>query len=117
MARNEKTNLLNLLEDIDAKLAHIEDINADNRAVIIKLVKQSNQIVEFLKGVEIEAEEEIVSKIPDLPGEFKPETSSRIVSLKELIDEFMERRKDLEEFEKELQKNKENITPGQVGEK
>ena len=37
-----------MLKMIDAKIEHIEDITADNRAVIIKLVKQSNQIVQFL---------------------------------------------------------------------
>ena len=31
-----------MLEMIDAKIEHIEDITADNRAVIIKLVKQNN---------------------------------------------------------------------------
>ena len=34
------TTLHELLLMIDAKLNHIEDISADNRAVIIKLVKQ-----------------------------------------------------------------------------
>ena len=42
------TTLHELLLMIDAKLNHIEDISADNRAVIVKLVKQSNQIVEYL---------------------------------------------------------------------
>ena len=43
-----------MLKMIDAKIEHIEDITADNRAVIIKLVKQSNQIVRFLSSLEIE---------------------------------------------------------------
>ena len=43
-----------MLKMIDAKIEHIEDITADNRAVIIKLVKQSNQIVKFLSSIEIE---------------------------------------------------------------
>ena len=43
------TTLHELLLMIDAKLNHLEDISADNRAIIVKLVKQSNQIVEFLK--------------------------------------------------------------------
>ena len=38
-----------MLKMIDAKIEHIEDISADNRAIIVKLVKQSNQIVQFLK--------------------------------------------------------------------
>ena len=116
MEENKKTSIVDLLKDMDAKLAHIEDINADNRAIIIKLVKQSNEIVKFLKETTIEIEEEIIEKIPDLPKDIEPITSNRIKSLKELIDEFLLKRKDLEEFEKELQKNKDKLTPGQVGE-
>ena len=36
--------------------------------------------------------------------------------LKEVLNEFMNKRKDLKEFEKELKKNKHMLTPGQVGE-
>ena len=50
---NDST-LHELLLMIDAKLNHLEDISADNRAIIVKLVKQSNQIVEFLKNLEID---------------------------------------------------------------
>ena len=35
--------------------------------------------------------------------------------LKEVLDEFMAKRKDLKEFEEELKKNKDMLTPGQVG--
>ena len=51
---NKETSILNILEDINAKIEHIEDITADNRKIIIKLVKQGNQIVSFLKSLEIE---------------------------------------------------------------
>ena len=42
------TTLHELLLMIDAKLNHIEDISADNRAVIIKLVKQKRQNLKLL---------------------------------------------------------------------
>ena len=48
------TTLHELLLMMDARLKHIEDISADNRAIIVKLVKQSNQVVEFLKQLELE---------------------------------------------------------------
>ena len=51
------TTLHELLLMMDAKLNHLEDISADNRAIIVKLVKQSNQIVEFLKTLELEVQE------------------------------------------------------------
>ena len=47
MAQKSKDTLIDLIKNLDSKISHIEDINADSRAVIIKLVKQSNQIVEF----------------------------------------------------------------------
>ena len=49
MDKINDTTLHELLVMMDARLKHIEDISADNRAVIVKLVKQSNQIVEYLK--------------------------------------------------------------------
>ena len=36
--------------------------------------------------------------------------------LKELVEEYMDKAKDLKEFEKELKKHKDKVTPGQVGE-
>ena len=48
------TTLHELLLMMDARLKHIEDISADNRAIIVKLVKQSNQVVKFLKQLELE---------------------------------------------------------------
>ena len=52
------TTLHELLLMMDAKLNHLEDISADNRAIIVKLVKQSNQIVNYLKQLEIEVVED-----------------------------------------------------------
>ena len=49
-----KVTLKDVLSEIDARIAHIEDATLDNRDVLIKLVKQSNQIVKFLQQLEIE---------------------------------------------------------------
>ena len=49
-----KDTMKEMLKMIDAKINHIEDITADNREVIIKLVRQNNQIVKFLSQIEIE---------------------------------------------------------------
>ena len=38
------------------------------------------------------------------------------VALKDIIDDILERQSDLKEFEDELKKHKDKITPGQVGE-
>ena len=42
---NMKASIEKMLDRIDAKIEHIEDITADNREIIVKLVKQNNQIV------------------------------------------------------------------------
>ena len=109
------TTLHELLLMIDAKLNHLEDISADNRAIIVKLVKQSNQIVEFLKQLEIEVNDlEYGIEEPPPFGANLPK--EKILELKELFEEFNSKKEDLKEFEKELKKHKDKLTPGQVGE-
>ena len=113
---NENT-LHEILLMMDARLKHIEDIEADNRDIIVKLVKQSNSIVKFLAKIEIE----------DIPDEFEnissPPLSSneklrsnKMQDLKELVDEFMDKQSELKEFEEELEKHKDELTPGTIGE-
>ena len=113
---NKNTTLKELIQDIDYRLTHLEDISADNRALMVKMIKQGNQIVEFLRKFDIEEIEQPF----DMPFSKQPEISeerkNRITSLKELLDEFMDKHKDLRELEKELKKNKDKLTPGQVGE-
>ena len=121
---SEKENsLLSVLEMIDARISHIEDIESDNREIIIKLVKQSNQIVKFLKNLEVELVEDeegldITTNTPELPFDedqnyIKP---SKIKHIKELIEEFMDKYTDLADLEKELRKYKDQITLGTIGE-
>ena len=40
----------------------------------------------------------------------------KLIELKELFEEFKTKKEDLKEFEKELKKHKDKLTPGQVGE-
>jgi hypothetical protein len=108
------TTLHELLLMMDARLKHIEDISADNRTVIIKLVKQSNQIVEYLKLLEIEVQEmEYGIEEPSPFGANLPK--DKIEELKELFDDFKNRKDELKEFEEELKKHKDKLTPGMVG--
>ena len=109
------TTLHELLLMMDARLKHIEDISADNRAIIVKLVKQSNQIVEFLKQLELEVQD-IDYGIEEPPPFGANLPKDKIEELKELFDDFKSRKDELKEFEKELKKHKDKLTPGQVGE-
>ena len=109
------TTLHELLLMMDARLKHIEDISADNRTVIIKLVKQSNQICEFLKQLELEVHEmDYAIEEPPAFGANLPK--DKLEELKELFDDFKNRKDELKEFEEELKKHKDKLTPGQVGE-
>ena len=106
-----------ILLDIKYRLEHLEDIEADNRALIVKMIKQGNSIVKFLAQIDLEAEDTGYQEmnIPKI-NENKIIDSNRIKHIKELVDEFMDKRKDLKELEEELKKYKDEITPGQIGE-
>ena len=106
-----------ILLDIKYRLNHLEDIEADNRALIVKMIKQGNSIVKFLAQIDLEAEEHIAIEDMELPPINKSTIESgKIRSLRELIDEFMDKREGLKELEDELEKHKDKITPGQIGE-
>ena len=59
MDKINDTTLHELLIMMDARLKHIEDIEADNRALIVKLIKQSNSVVRFLASLEMEPVDEL----------------------------------------------------------
>ena len=106
-----KETIKEMLEMLDAKIEHIEDINADNRAIIVKLVKQNNQIIQFLKSLELEIIEE-EGKI----NEFAVGSDEKLYKVMELIEQFKESNEEFKDFMKEIEKNKEKLTPGQFGE-
>ena len=114
---DKEIKLAKVLQDMSHSLNHIEDIMADDREILIKLVKQNNSIVEWLKQIEIDevtAEYENVLQQPISKEEEKK--IKRFENLKEILNEFMDKRKDLIEFEKELKKYKDQLMPGVIGE-
>jgi CRISPR/Cas system CSM-associated protein Csm2 small subunit len=118
--KKDKLSIIEIIQDIDARLTHLEDMQMDNRELIVKLVKQGNTIVEFLKDFKIEEIDpedlklEMGMELPPLPE--NEERVKKTEGLKELIDDILDRHADLKEFEDELKKHKDKITPGQVGE-
>ena len=112
---NDST-LHELLLMIDAKLNHLEDISADNRAIIIKLVKQGNQVVEFLKKLEVDIDEEYGIEAPPSFSDTIGVNDKKLAEIQKIFDEFNSKKEDLKEFEKELKKHKDKLTPGQLGE-
>ena len=106
-----------ILLDIKYRLNHLEDITADDRSILIKLVKQSNQIVEYLKQIEIEVVEDDIENMPFTSFmENNLEEQNKVKKLQNFIDDFMDKRDSLKEFEKELKKHKDMLTPGMIGE-
>ena len=102
-----------IYQDIDARLAHLEDATLDNREILIKLIQQGNKIVKFLKDFEIEdiTDDYLYQHLDELSDN----RSNKIMAIEDLIDEYLSRNKDLKEFEKELKKNRDKLTPGIVG--
>ena len=116
--KKDKISIVEIIQDIDARLTHIEDMYMDNRELIVKLVKQGNTVVEFLKDFQIEEvdpDELLIDELPEIPGPYE-DRLVKTEKLKDLVDDMLERHSDLKEFEKELKKHKDKITPGQVGE-
>ena len=107
----DREELYEDIQDINARLTHIEDTSLDIRDTLIKLVKQGNQIVKFLKSFEVEdITDEYISRPPINKNDDK------FKAMKDLVDEYLNKKKDLEEFEKELKKHKDKLTPGIQGE-
>jgi hypothetical protein len=116
--KKDKISIVEIIQDIDARLTHLEDMQMDNRELIVKLVKQGNTVVEFLKEFQVEEvgleDLEIGIGLPPLHD--NEERVKRTEDLKELIDGLLEKHSELKELEDELRKYKNEITPGQVGE-
>ena len=113
-----KETMREMLKVIDAKVSHLEDICADDRTFIIKLVTQTNQIVKFLQNLELDIDEQYGIEAPSSFTDVidRNELSERrMIEVKELLEEFRAKSGDLKEFEEELKKHKDKLTPGQVG--
>ena len=71
----------------------------------------------FLSNLEIEDITDGFEDITSPPlSESEKLRSDKMQELKELVNEFMDKQQDLKEFEKELEENKDKLTPGTIGE-
>ena len=107
----DREELYEDVQDINARLTHLEDTSLDIRDTLINLFKQGNQIVKFLKKFEVEdITDEYLSQPP------LRKNDDKFKAMKDLVDEYLNKKKDLAEFEKELKKHKNKLTPGIQGE-
>ena len=116
MAEEKDIKLKKVLKDMSYSLNHIEDIMADDRKLLVKLVKQNNSIVDYLKQLEVDIVEDYTMENQPSFGDTVEKDSDKMRNLKKLWDEFQSKKEGLKEFEKELKKHKDKLTPGQVGE-
>ena len=75
-------------------LNHIEDIMADDRELLVKLVKQNNTIVDYLKQLELDIVEDYEASVM---SEYSEEEKKKMMQLKETgrYFELTERMKDI----------------------
>ena len=113
---NDDIKLKKILMDMSFSLNHIEDTMADDRALLVKLVTQNNTIVDYLKQLEVDIVEDYEASVMSEYSEEEQKKMKKAKELKEVLNEFMDKKKDLKEFEDELKKHKDMLTPGQIGE-
>ena len=116
MVSKSNMKIEDVFSELDSRITKMEDVNIDNRELLIKLIKQTNKIVKFLAHIEIEEVENELINYDEFEDSKSKYDVERVNHLKELIDSFVEQKTELEEFEEELRKVKKNITPGQFGE-
>jgi len=116
MAKEKEIKLAKVLQDMSHSLNHIEDIMADDRELLVKLVTQNNTIVDYLKQLEVDIVEDYEASVMSEYSEEEQKKMKKAKELKEVLNEFMDKKKDLKEFEDELKKHKDMLTPGQIGE-
>ena len=88
-----------------------------------ELSENSDALIDIFKpldGKDIEEIEDVTDEFENIsaPSLSKSEEirSNRMQHIKELVDDFMDKAKGLRDFEKELEKHKDELTPGTIGE-
>ena len=111
-----KLNNSDLLKSIQVRLTHLEDMAMDNREVLIKLVKQGNQIVKFLQSLEVTSEE--IANVDNFNVSISDNKNSNEAqeNIEKLLSELENDSEELKEFEEEIKKHIDKIVPGQIGE-
>jgi len=112
------TTLHDILLILNDRIIHIEDAILDYREILIKLVKQGNQVVSFLKDIEQDFEEyDRLTEPPSFENFIENKsTVKEMEDAQKIVDEFMERNEELKKLEEELEKHKDKIVPGAHGE-
>ena len=90
---------------------------------MIKLVKQGNQVVGFLKQLQADVDDQYELTEPPSFEDFtkdklnnRIDESTSVKDIQDIIDGLKEKNNELKELEEELEKNKDKITPGLHGE-
>ena len=107
-----KQELFEMLLLLNEKLNKMQATAKDNQTLLVELVKQNNNLFKFISNLEIEEVLEPTQE-PYFSSGYDEESGQ---SLLELVKSLMDKKEELKEFEKELEKHKDKLTPGQIGE-
>jgi len=95
--------LKDLFSNLNNRIKDIEKVLLNNRSTLYDLVEHVNYLTSY---IEEDADDELSLS----------EESTDIIKLQDMVDNYIKKNDSLTEFEEELEKNKDKITPGQKGE-
>ena len=110
MGKNADKSIKNIYEEIDFLFEEV----SNSRESIVKLVKQVNKLTSTIRHIQ-DVQEELISEF-NYEQPLLDKKSKKEMNVDEVIVEFLNKQKNLKELEKILEKYKDQITPGQVGE-
>ena len=106
------------IKNVDSRWRDMDAIGHINNATYLTYFETAR--VDFLKQLELEVNDLDygIEAPPSFGDTIDREKLSerRMIEVKEILEEFKSKREDLKEFEEELKKNKDKLTPGQIGE-
>ena len=108
-----------IIDDIYKKIDYLFQEVEENKRYVAKLVEQGNQITSVLKDMQ-EADEDLVDLLESelLLTDYIiiDKKADREIYIKEMVDNLLDKQKNLKELEKILEKYKDQIIIGQIGE-
>ena len=108
-----------IIDDIYKKIDYLFQEVEEDKRYIAKLVEQGNQITSVLKDMQ-EADEDLAdfleSELLLTDNIIIDKKADREIYIKEMVDNLLDKQKNLKELEKILEKYKDQIIIGRVGE-
>ena len=111
-----KADLIEMLFRLNEKVNYIQNQNSKQKELMEDLVHQNNALLKFLASLEVEERDPYGNVESRDLLDYQEEYTSNPTKVLELAKSLIDKTEDLKEFEEELKKHKDKLTPGQVGE-